>query len=205
MDPEQDFKLDLKDVFGVNVLAWLTTWFNGEFTTMFNERWHQGMTLVVLNTDDFVELMQGWRDPLKFAMINFYIGGRDEALKTDGTRDNVAGKLRWVLRHLWRSMMANSVHSETKHDQVRVGDFTWEGAGLYRGYIGGVSGLKKKEDWMLFCFFIDKLIELLDLVNTAAMQKADELRKQPDCPEGVKYLIGINVADQFPEQWRAAA
>lgn len=186
--------MDLKNVHGVNVLRMFMDWFEGEFTDEFVQRFpDKGMTLVVLKSDEFVELQQNWRHPQGFQMIVAHIG--DEAIATaeNGTYDNVLHKLHFVLR-----TGEDSATAEIRQDLVRPGDFPWEGAGEYEGYVGGVSGLAKEEDWEMYCKCIDKLIELLTKVISKAMERSDKLRKQPDCPTGAKYMYHIDVSDLFP-------
>lgn len=156
------------------------------------------MTLVVLKTDDRAGLMHDWRHPQGFEMIVAHIGDEGVATAENGTYDNVKGKLRFVLRTGMDSVMA-----ETRQDFVCPGDFPWEGAGEYEGYIGGVSGLAKEEDWEMYCKCIDKLIELLTKVISKAMERSNELRQQPDCPSGAKYMYHIDVSDLFPDYPRA--
>ena len=191
--------MELHNVFGVNVYQMFMDWFNGEFTEMFSERFpEKGMTLVILSSDNLVELEQNWRHPQGFELIVAHIGDEAVATAKDGTYDNVKGKLRFVLR-----TGLNSVAAETQQDRVRAGDFPWEGAGHHMGYIGGVSGLAKKEDSEMLRICIDKLREMLKEVNTVAMTISDNLRKKPDCPSGSKYLNGINASEAFADKYVA--
>jgi hypothetical protein len=191
--------MNLSNVFGVNVHGMFMDWFNGEFTEMFEGRFPgKGMTLVILDTDDIIELERHWRDPMGRAMIVAHIGDKETAVTNNGTMQNVEGKLRFVLR-----TGRNSVDAETQQDLVSPGDFPWEGAGHYRNNIGGVSGLAKEEDWEMLCICVDKLIDLLKQVNTAAMAMSDKLRRKTDCPAGAKYLNGINVSGEFPDMYAA--
>jgi hypothetical protein len=192
--------MDLKNVHGVNVLKMFMDWFDGEFTDEFVQHFpEKGMTLIVLKSDNLIELQQNWRQPQGFRMIVAHIGDEATATASEGTYDNVLHKLHYVLRTGEDSVMA-----ETRPDFVRPGDFPWEGAGMYEGYVGGVSGLAKEEDWEMYCKCIDKLIELLIKVISKAMERSNELRKQPDCPTGAKYMYHIDVSDLFPDYPRAA-
>ena len=191
--------MNLHNVFGVNVYQMFMDWFDGEFTEMFNQRFpDKGMTLVILNSDNLVELEQNWRHPQGFELIVAHIGDETVATAKDGTYDNVKGKLRFVLR-----TGLNSVAAETQQDRVRAGDFPWEGAGHHMGYIGGVSGLAKEEDSEMLRICIDKLREMLKEVNTVAMTISDNLRKKPGCPSGAKYLNGINASEAFADKYVA--
>lgn len=184
--------MDLIDVFGINVKDQFLNWFNGDFAKMFGERFPgKSMTLIILDPDDLIDLMTSWRNPLSYEIIEAHLGDEGATTDPDGTRDNVVGKLRFVLRTL-----SDSVVAETEPQLVREGDFPWEGAGSYEGYIGGVSGLRKEDDWKIFCMCVDKLNELVGAVNIAAMARAAELREQDDCPAGTKYLQGIDLTEE---------
>ena len=192
--------MNLTNVFGINVEEQFLEWFNGEFATEFAERFpDKGMTLIVLDGDEPITIMENWETPLNFTLITAHLGDEEAAIAADGTEDNVVGKLRFCLR-----TMMDSAEAERRPDLVREGDFPHEGAGEYKGYYGGVSGLKKEEDWEIFCRCVDKLIELLAAVNSAAIAKADELREQEDCPRGTKYLNGISLAADKPDDANAA-
>ncbi|HMS91880.1 MAG TPA: hypothetical protein PJ993_00785 [Candidatus Saccharibacteria bacterium] len=187
--------MDLKKVHGVNVLRMFMDWFEDEFYEEFYQRFpDKGMTLVVLDSDNLIDLQQNWRHPQGFEMIVAHIGDEAIAIAANGTYENVKGKLRFVLRTGMDSVMA-----ETRQDFVRPGDFPWEGAGEHEGYIGGVSGLAKEEDWEMYCKCVDKLIELLKKVISRAMERSNQLRKLPDCPHGAKYMYAIDVSDMFPD------
>lgn len=189
----------LKNVHGVNVLKMFMDWFNGDFTDEFVRRFPgKGMTLVVLKTDELIEMQQNWRYPQGFEMIVAHIGDEAIATATNGNYENVLHKLHFVLR-----TGEDSVLAEDRPDLVRPGDFPWEGAGMYEGYVGGVSGLAKVDDWEMYRKCIDKLIELLSDVIGAAMERSNELRQQPDCPSGAKYMYAIDVSDLFPDYPRA--
>lgn len=184
------------NVHGVNVLRMFMDWFEGEFTDEFIASFPKagGMTLVVLNTESIVDQAQTWRHPQGFEMIVAHIGDAAVATAKEGTYDNVKGKLRFVLRTGEDSVMA-----ESRQDMVQVGDFPYEGAGFYEGYTGGVSGLAKEDDWKMYCKCIDKLIELLIKVISKAIERSKELREQPDCPPGAKYMYAIDVHSEFPD------
>ncbi len=191
--------MDLKNVHGVNVHRMFMDWFEGFFTEEFESRFpNKGMTLVVLNPDNLIELQQNWLNPQDFEMIVAHIGDEDVATATNGTYENVKCKLHFVLRTGMDSVMA-----ETRQDFVRPGDFPWEGAGKYKGYIGGVSGLAKEDDWEMYCMCIDKLIELLTEVISKAIERSNLLRKHPQLHPRSKYMFGIDVSHKFPGYPRA--
>ena len=189
--------MNLHNVFGVNVYDMFMDWFDREFTEMFNQRFpDKGITLVILDSDDIVELERNWKFPLALGnvMIVVHVGDEEAAKADNGTLQNVEGKLRFVLR-----TGRNSVEAETQQDLVRPGDFPWEGAGNHKGYIGGVSGLAKEEDTEMLRICIEKLRELLMGVNSAAMVISDNLRKRDVVPVGAKYLYEIDASEAFPE------
>ena len=77
-----------------------------------------------------------------------------------------------------------SSEARNRPDLVEPGDFPWEGAGVYRGYLGGVSGFKEESDWWTYCRIVDKLIELRAAVGQRAIQASK------DRVEGMKYMEG---------------
>ena len=200
--------MNLTNFFGINVDQQFSEWFHFEFVPLFEKKYgpNKHITLLVLDPDLRGQARMNWENPRYTLMINEHIGASKYSTVHDGTLANVIGKLQWVLRE-----DSNSVEGETNLDKARPGDFLWEGAGTYRGYTGGVSGLKKEEDWEVFCKCIDKLIELTWPIGATVKAKSDLMRKQLECPEGVKYLRNITVTesevDQFIEEleaWRQA-
>lgn len=182
--------MDLTDVFGINVFEQHSKWFYGQFAADFKARFSndKGMTLVLLDPDEKCSAYLNWRNSLKHQILAIYLGDELAAMGTDGTYENVGGKLQYCLRE-----DEDSVKAETHPERVRVGDFPWEGAGVHRGWWGGVSGLKKEEDWEMFKLNVDWIVDLIGRITAVAMKKADKLRKQDDCPPGTRYLIGITV------------
>ena len=57
--------------------------------------------------------------------------------------------------------------------------------------------------WARILATVDKLIDLLKQVNTAAMAMSDKLRRKTDCPAGAKYLNGIKVSGEFLDMYAA--
>lgn len=188
--------MNLTDVFGVNVEERYRRWFRDVYVPEFRKRYpDKDITAIILNNEDAVELLNYWSEPLNDMLIMLHTGDEEAAEAPGGTKDNVEGKLRFVLRVGQDSVEAEDalVHL------VLPGDFPYEGAGIHEGFIGGVSGLKKEDDWKEYERLVDKLIEMLREVCSAAVAKANELRAQEDAPAGVKYLKDIDVSDQFPE------
>ncbi|MDQ5944314.1 MAG: hypothetical protein QG658_381, partial [Patescibacteria group bacterium] len=157
-------------------------WFHGEFAEYFAARFpDQTMTLVILDPDRTFEYFINWKKPEKYAMLALHHGPKRHHAKPGGTLENVYGKLRYTLRVIDDSIQSEQAISD---DQLRPGDFPWEGAGWHFDYIGGVSGLSKEEDWEMFCLCVDKLMELLSAAGRAARAKREE---QPNDSKG-KYL-----------------
>ncbi len=176
--------MDLTNHFGIDVARQFADWFDGEFAERFAKRFpDKTMTLIVLDPDQLISSCLHWEDPKKHIVLDGYLGSWEGVMKAGGTWENVLGKLRYVLR-----TMENSVEAETDYINLRPGDFPWEGAGEYKGFTGGVSGLAKEEDWEIFCFCVDKLFELITRVGQAAAIKTEQLRKAPDADPRAKYL-----------------
>lgn len=131
-----------------------------------------------------------WRDP--FGNLNHLHGmwviwgDTADAMAPDGTMNNVESKLRFVLRE-----GLDSVEAETNLHLVQPGDFPWQGAGTYRGFTGGVSGRKKREDWLIYCHLINHLIDLMNQVATEAFNACEVLRHLPNCPLRLKYMTVV--------------
>lgn len=189
---------DLEDFFGVDVdteftrylsspklKAWLDTNYPGD---------QPSISFALLNNDYRSEW--DWRDPLgnrSHTLIKFVIWGDVEAgMAPDGTMDNVGSKLRFVVRE-----GMDSVEAETNLYLVQPGDFPLEGAGTYRGFTGGVSGRKKREDWLIFCHLVDYLINLMNQVARQAHATCEVLRALPNCPSGIKYMNVIALKRDF--------
>lgn len=191
--------LNLANVFGVNVEKMFRVWFENQYLPAFRELYpDKDITAVLLDPRlGYFEQMQSWDNPLALSHIVLHsdnsTAGSIAATAPGGTLENVKRKLCYCLR-----IMANSVYAEEYPESIREGDFPWEGAGEINGIVGGVSGLKKDEDWAELKKLIAKLRELLRAVNGAAVTKAAGLKGTPEHNLGAKYLIGINVADQFP-------
>ncbi len=169
--------MDLTNHFGINVKNFFKNWFHGEFAEYFAARFpDQTMTLVILDPDRTFEYFINWKKPEKYAMLALYQGPKRHHAKPGGTLENVYGKLRYTLRVIDDSIQSEQAISD---DQLRPGDFPWEGAGWHFDYIGGVSGLSKEEDWEIFCLCVDKLMELLSAAGRAARAKRDERPKDP--------------------------
>lgn len=175
--------MDLANYFGIDVEAQITDWFDGEFTEEFRRRFSgRDIGFFVLDNDRRSE----WDSeiPGVHTLLTLFTGDEDVAFADDGVIDNVNHKLRFVLR-----TGLNSVEAEKAFRYlVQPGDFPWEGAGTYRSFTGGVSGLLKEDDWRVFCQIIDKLIELLDAVAEKAQSICEIERKKDDAPVGTKYL-----------------
>lgn len=185
----------IDNVFGIDVGRQFHEWFNGEFAERFAQRHPgEGITLVILDPDKVLASMLAWRDPLVNMMIVAHIGDDEAAFGSGGTQQNVAGKLQFVLRN-----QLDSSEARKQPELVRPGDFPYQGAGFWGSVIGGVSGLSQEDDWATFQICAEKLTELLRAANTAAMDQAEKLGAQDDCPIDTKYLRGIVLADIVPD------
>ncbi len=185
--------LNLRNHFGINVERKFLDWFRGEFATEFAERFPgKGITLVILDPDNLFQACLDWRTPLAHEILLGVLGDPKASNEPGGTYNNVVGKLMYVLR----TNTYHSLDAETDYVMLRPGDFPWEGAGMYKEFLGGVSGLAKQDDWAVYCQCIDKLRELLEAVGKKAKETADELRGTEGAPIGIKYLNGIVLTDE---------
>jgi hypothetical protein len=98
-----------------------------------------------------------------------------------GLQANVDGKLAFVLR-----TGLDSSEAQTRADLVEPGDFPMAGAGTYRGYKGGVSGLAAADDWIVFCWIVDKVIQLRAAAAQAAISACKN--RDPNAGADIKYL-----------------
>ncbi len=189
--------MDLTNVFGANVEQEFFRWFNGEYAQELTERYPdmKGLTLVIIDPSKTLEACLNWHDPLEYMILIAHFGDEEASLGDGGTRENVERKLRFVLRTGEDSVYAE----ETSIHLVLPGDFPWQGAGVRKDFVGGVSGLAKEEDWRVFTECADKLTELLTKVNAAARAKWLELREGGDDSVETKYLTGdaIDLSDFF--------
>jgi hypothetical protein len=99
---------------------------------------------------------------LDVPLIRLVVGDDDDRVAELAV--NVEHKLRFVLR-----TGLDSSEAVTRPDLVEPGDFAFAGAGHYRGYTGGVSGLKQESDWWVFCRLVDRLIGIRTRLARAAM------------------------------------
>lgn len=189
--------LDLTNHFGIDVEKKFIDWFHGKFATEFAERFpdKKGISLVILDPDNIVKVRAEWSDPLANAILVSYLGDQEAHTKADGTLQNVAGKLSFCLRGGY----THSRQAEESFLWVRPGDFPWEGAGEYRGFYGGVSGLDKADDWAVYQQCIGKLIEILEAVGKKALERTEQLRKSDDAPVGARYCnVTLTDDDVWP-------
>lgn len=187
--------LDLTNHFGINVQEKFLSWFHGDFAKEFAERFPgKGITLVILDPDNIVKLLSEWDIPLANAILTTYLGDEGAHTKADGTLQNVVGKLRYCLR----TAEVMSLRAEADYAWVRPGDFPWEGAGAHDGFLGGVSGLDKEDDWAVYCQCIDKLLEILEAVGKKALERTEELRSSDNTYIGARYC---NVVLTDAEVW----
>lgn len=158
--------------FGVDVDRQVLNWWEGYKSTV-RQRYGDGANVMVYVLDPTRD--HEWRMPLAGWLYRLVSSAED----LDGLMTNIAGKLQFCLR-----TGLNSVEAEKRFDLLEPGDFPWEGAGFYRGYVGGASGLNKESDWRVFCEVVDQVI----VYRAAAAARAVEASraKVPDW----KYLDG---------------
>ena len=168
--------------FGVDVIQELTEWIEGDFYSELVKKYGEG------NTDFWSAIYPAvsvYRFVLKdldtppLLAFGFGNGPSEKMWGDGGLADNVIRKIRFVARTGLPSSEARN-----RPDLVEPGDFPFAGAGVYRGYFGGVSGFKEEADWWVFCRIVDKLIELRSAVGERAIQASR------DRVPGMKYMEG---------------
>jgi hypothetical protein len=173
--------------FGVNVKQQLIDWIEGEFAAELVAKYGEGNTdffVMVAPAGSMSYLLSYLADDLDALLV--YGHGDPELMQGDeGLEANVTHKMCFVARTGLPSSEAC-----IRPDLVEPGDFPWEGAGVYRGYFGGVSGLKEESDWWVFRRIVDKLIELRAAVGQQAIQASK------DRLPGMKYMKGELPADE---------
>lgn len=195
--------MDLANVHGINVLELFTTWFHGSYAEKFFKKYGADahMSLVILDNDGQARLSANWNTPLKYAIITLSLGDPKLAEGAVGTIKNVEGKLKFFCR-----TGLDSVEAETRPYLVRPGDFPYEGAGEHQYTFGGVSGLKKEEDWAEFQACVEQLNHLIGLVVKVAVAKAKRMRDAGPVGANVKYLRNVTVTmDELLPALAAAA
>lgn len=163
--------LDSQPYFGEEVDIALQNWFIDEFSSVLRQKYGEGAEVSVV----IVDPKSNWQQPLPSYIS---CGNADDPRYSDLV-ENVEHKLRFVLR-----TGLNSSEAATRPDLVEPGDFPYEGAGYYRGYCGGASGLNEESDWWVFRRTVDKLIELRALAASPAI--AASKNRVP----GMKFMEG---------------
>lgn len=179
--------------FGVDIQAQLSEWWFGQKLPELRRRFGNNINLYFALLDPTSIDMYDPGSPLEEML--YELASHEGELAPDddaydlfygptGLRANVGGKLRFVMRTGRDSDVA-----ETRPDLLEPGDFPFEGAGTYYEYRGGVSGLKKEDDGMVFREIVEKVIEL----RAAAAQVAVDACKGRAPGDGptVKYLGGF--------------
>ncbi len=138
--------------FGRDIDAEYQAWIAGELQAEFFDRYGVEATFAGVILDNRTRWSWDWTNPLAHVLHQVSIGSPERVRELVR---NIGGKLHFVLRE-----NEDSVVAESRHDLLEPGDFPFQGAGTYRGYTGGVSGLLSESDWWLFCRLVDKLIEL---------------------------------------------
>ncbi len=165
--------------FGADIDAMLQAWFQQTFVPELREKYGEDAEVAVLILGQVPWLRKA--SCLEDFQLQHVLSSGDSSniAGNEGLRANVEHKLKFVMRTGLPSSFARQ-----RPDLVEPGDFPWAGAGTYKGYTGGVSGLNEESDWWVFERIIDKLIEL----RATAAKPAIAASKNR--AEGWKYLEG---------------
>ena len=186
-----------RDRWGTDIEAQLLVWFLTVFLPMFHKRFDKQardatgrpaeIAVVILDSGE----PHDWRSPLD--NIAHLLRSSHEASMFDrffgpvGIFANICGKLAFTLRE-----KLDSVFAEKRPDLLRPGDFPHQGAGTYRHYRGGASGLPNgADDWWCFKQVVDELIRLKREATRQALKDSKE--RKP----GLKYLGANWFADML--------
>ncbi len=165
--------------FGVHIDAMLQAWFGEIFVPELRHKYGNDTEVAALVLVD-----TPWLSPEvqleKMEARHLLLSSDNERVTGDeGLLENVRRKLSFVLRTEMPSSFARQ-----RPDLVEPGDFPWAGAGTYKGYTGGVSGLNEESDWWAYERIIDQLIKLRAEAAQAAIAASKER------VEGWRYLEG---------------
>lgn len=168
----------MPDYFGSNIDAEIQEWFRVPFQDEMIEKYGEDTQLAAM-------ILPPMRLSLIPQLVSCSYGlvlvshDDEKVLGSDGLVDNVIHKLNFVLR-----TGLPSSEARLRPDLVEPGDFPRAGAGIYRGYTGGVSGLHEESDWWAFQRLIDRLIEFR---ATAALPAINASKERVP---GMKYMLG---------------
>lgn len=167
--------------FGVDIDAMLQAWFSEIFIPELREKYGEDVKLaaIILGALPLLDVKATSLSELPHQHILVTSGDLDVVGSSEGLVANVEHKLEFVLRTGLPSSFARQ-----RPDLVEPGDFPWAGAGIYKSYPGGVSGLNEESDWWAYERIVDKLIELRSAAAEAAIA-ASKARA-----EGWRYLEG---------------
>lgn len=171
-----------KPRFGVDIDAELLDWWYEEYLPELRRRHGDDINVATVVLDPMMYDLLDWERSLAQELYRLVSGDRDSEVFAGevGLVANIGGKLAFVLR-----TGLDSLEAEKRPDLVEPGDFPWEGAGTYRGYKGGTSGLAKESDWRVFMDVVDKTIELRAAAAQTPLASWDRL---PDAGPSLKYL-----------------
>jgi hypothetical protein len=139
-----------QEYFGEEIDVALQNWLMDEFKAVLHRKYGEDAEVGVVILDPAASY--SWQNRIAGDYIS--CGNADDPRYSELV-ENVEHKLRFVLR-----TGLNSSEATIRPDLVEPGDFPYEGAGFYRGYCGGASGLNEETDWWVFRRTVDKLIEL---------------------------------------------
>jgi hypothetical protein len=168
---------DPKLYFGVDIDAAMQEWWQG-YTVGFHREFGEEAAILVQVFDS--------RQPNLYTVgcaplvrYDFRTGPfNTHFIGQEGLQENIERKFYAIQRLGERSLIF-----EERPDLLEPGDFPYDGAGIYRNYPGGASGLPTGAlDWRVFADVVDVLIEM----RSAAAARAVNASKG-DLP-GWKYL-----------------
>lgn len=103
----------------------------------------------------------------------------------EGRDVNVMRKLAFVYR-----TGLDSSEALKNPDLLEPGDLPIAGAGIHRGYVGGVSGFEQEVDWKVFCIIVDRYILLRQNAVLPVLQATlDEVRGGK--PSGGHHFLAV--------------
>ncbi|HSX41155.1 MAG TPA: hypothetical protein VLF21_00760 [Candidatus Saccharimonadales bacterium] len=167
----------MSERFGLLIQRQLDTWFHQVMVPNLQQKYGDDVEVSVVILDP--ARVPDPSDPCSTGLYFVSVGDETRISAEEGLTDNVDHKLRFVLR-----TGLPSSEAALRPDLVEPGDFPWAGAGTYRDYTGGASGLKEESDWWVFCRVVDHVIHLRTDAALRPIQACKERRP------GWKYLEG---------------
>jgi len=160
----------------------MNAWFTTEFMPEFHKKYGKDaeIAVVILRNDVTVD----WANPLDDSPL---VLANVKERRWEELVDNIAGKLRFVLR-----TGRNSADARHRPDLLEPGDFPFEGAGAYMNRTGGASGLMEESDWWVFKRVVEQYNKLRAKYTAPAVEAcANRDRSVQDNPD--KFLLGLKI------------